>query len=226
VGAPPPEETLYEDELARGLRAADEDVFAAIYQRWGALVHTMATRSLGDTHEAEDVTQQVFIGAWRGRAGFRPERGPLGAWLVGITRRKIADALTARTRRLNLIDSAAHGTDTPRPEGAAMDDSLDRIVLLHELSRLPQPQRQVLGLAFYEDLTQAQIAERTGMPLGTVKSHARRGLHRLRLVLEQAPAEDADGQPCSPGDAGRIRHSSRTRSPSTSHDREAHSSKG
>ncbi|GAA3503821.1 sigma-70 family RNA polymerase sigma factor [Streptomyces prasinosporus] len=181
----PVEETRHEDELARGLRASDENAFAAIYRRWGPLVHTMATRSLGDTHEAEDVTQQVFLGAWRGRAGFHPERGPLGAWLVGITRRKIVDALAARTRRLALADSVAHGAGPSPPEEAAPESVLDRVLLVDELSRLPRQQRDVLCLAFYEDLTQSQIAERTGMPLGTVKSHARRGLHRLRGAIEQ-----------------------------------------
>ncbi|MFF9216768.1 RNA polymerase sigma factor [Streptomyces viridosporus] len=183
--APPAAETRYEDELARGLRAADANAFAAIYRRWGPLVHTLATRSLGDTHEAEDVTQQVFLGAWRGRDGFHPERGPLGAWLVGITRRKIADALAARTRRLALVDSAARGTGPPPPDAEVPENVLDRVLLVDELSRLPRHQRDVLRLAFYEDLTQSQIAERTGMPLGTVKSHARRGLHRLRGAIEQ-----------------------------------------
>ncbi|MFC9163527.1 sigma-70 family RNA polymerase sigma factor [Streptomyces fungicidicus] len=182
---PPVEETRYEEELARGLAAADEEAFAAIYRRWGSLVHTMATRSLGDTHEADDVTQQVFIGAWRGRSGFRPDRGALGAWLVGITRRKIIDALAARTRRLSLVDSAAHGAAPAATTAAAPDDVLDRVLLVEALSRLPRAQREVLCLAFFEDLTQAQIAERTGVPLGTVKSHARRGLHRLRMVIEQ-----------------------------------------
>ncbi|MFJ7136824.1 RNA polymerase sigma factor [Streptomyces fungicidicus] len=182
---PPVEETRYEEELARGLAAADEEAFAAIYRRWGSLVHTMATRSLGDTHEADDVTQQVFIGAWRGRDGFRPDRGALGAWLVGITRRKIIDALAARTRRLSLVDSAAHGAAPAATTAAAPDDVLDRVLLVEALSRLPRAQREVLCLAFFEDLTQAQIAERTGVPLGTVKSHARRGLHRLRMVIEQ-----------------------------------------
>ena len=182
---PPVEETRYEEELARGLAAADEEAFAAIYRRWGSLVHTMATRSLGDTHEADDVTQQVFIGAWRGRNGFRPDRGALGAWLVGITRRKIIDALAARTRRLSLVDSAAHGAAPAATTAAAPDDVLDRVLLVEALSRLPRAQREVLCLAFFEDLTQAQISERTGVPLGTVKSHARRGLHRLRMVIEQ-----------------------------------------
>ncbi|MEV3973645.1 sigma-70 family RNA polymerase sigma factor [Streptomyces sp. NPDC050698] len=188
----PSEETRYEEELARGLVAADEEAFAAIYRRWGSLVHTMATRLLGDTYEAEDVTQQVFLGAWHGRAGFRPERGPLGAWLVGITRRKIVDALAARTRRLTLIDSAGNAADTAGPDETAPDHVLDRVLLLDALARLPRHQREVLCMAFYEDLTQAQIAERTGMPLGTVKSHARRGLHRLRTVIEQPPVPDTD----------------------------------
>ncbi|MFI6340528.1 sigma-70 family RNA polymerase sigma factor [Streptomyces sp. NPDC050535] len=179
------EEEPYEDELAQGLRASDEVAFAAVYRRWGSLVHTMATRSLGDAHEAEDVTQQVFLGAWRGRDGYRPERGPLGAWLVGITRRKIIDALAARTRRLTLIDSMTADADAQRHEAGAPDDILDRVLLADALSRLPRPQREVLCMAFYEDLTQTQIAHRTDLPLGTVKSHTRRGLHRLREGIEQ-----------------------------------------
>jgi RNA polymerase sigma-70 factor (ECF subfamily) len=181
-------ETWAEEQLARGLLASDEAAFAAMYRRWSPLVHAMATRSLGDEREAEDVTQQVFVAAWRGRAGFHPERGALGAWLVGITRRKTVDALAARTRRLRLAEAAARlrGASAPLREEAAADGVLDRVVLAGELSRLPKRQRQVLRLAFYEDLTQTQIARRTGMPLGTVKSHARRGLHVLRRRIGQS----------------------------------------
>ncbi|MFF9202029.1 sigma-70 family RNA polymerase sigma factor [Streptomyces sp. NPDC014986] len=183
-------EARYEEELARGLRAADPCAFTAIYRRWGSLVHTMATRSLGDTHEAEDVTQQVFLGAWRGRDGYHPERGPLGGWVVGITRRKIVDALAARTKRLTVLDTVAHDAGGRRPGAGAPEDVLDRVLLVDALSRLPRGQREVLCLAFYEDLTQAQIAARTGLPLGTVKSHTRRGLLRLREGIEQGRAEE------------------------------------
>ncbi|MFF7338052.1 sigma-70 family RNA polymerase sigma factor [Streptomyces sp. NPDC008163] len=186
-------ETRYEEDLADGLLRADEETFAAIYRRWGSLVHTMATRSLGDTHEAEDVTQQVFIGVWRGRHGFRPERGTLGAWLVGITRRKIVDALAARGRRLALVESAARDAAPARPDRQAPEEVLDRVLLVEALSRLPHAQREVLCMAFYEDLTQAQIAERTGVPLGTVKSHTRRGLHRLRTVVDLGGAHHPGG---------------------------------
>ncbi|MEW2175021.1 sigma-70 family RNA polymerase sigma factor [Streptomyces sp. NPDC005406] len=185
VPVPAMEGTRYEEDLARGLVAADEEAFAAIYRHWGSLVHTMAARSLGDAHEAEDVTQQVFVGAWRGRHGFRPERGALGAWLVGITRRKIIDALAARTRRMAVVDSATHDATPARPAEPAPDAVLDRVLLVDALHQLPRTQREVLCLAFYEDLTQVQIAERTGVPLGTVKSHTRRGLHRLRLMIDQ-----------------------------------------
>ncbi|WP_448318054.1 RNA polymerase sigma factor [Streptomyces sp. CO7] len=183
-----------EAELVRGLRAADQDAFAAVYRRWGPLVHTMATRSLGDSHEAEDVTQQVFLGAWRGRDGYHPERGSLGGWLVGITRRKIVDALAARTKRPAPLDTVGQGDGdvVGRPAGAP-DDVLDRVLLVDALSRLPHGQREVLCMAFYQDLTQAGIAERTGLPLGTVKSHTRRGLHRLRAAIEQGVTVGKEG---------------------------------
>ena len=181
----PVEESLAYEELARGLVAGDELCLEAAYRRWSALVHTLAWRSLGDAREAEDVTQQVFLGVWRGRGAFRPERGSMGGWIVGITRRKIADALSARTRRTALVASA--GTSlalfdpaVQHPDTAALDRVLPPLP-----AKLPAAQQRVLRLAFYEDLTQAQIADRTGWPLGTVKSHARRGLHRLRRCLQQ-----------------------------------------
>ncbi|MBY8339470.1 sigma-70 family RNA polymerase sigma factor [Streptomyces spinosirectus] len=181
----PVEASLADEDLARGLAAGDEGCLEAAYHRWSALVYTLARRSLGDAREAEDVTQQVFIGVWRGRGGFRPERGTLGGWIVGITRRKIADALSARTRRLALVVSAASSLILSDPVVRQPDTALDRVLVLHELAKLPSAQQRVLRLAFYEDLTQTQIAELTGWPLGTVKSHARRGLHQLRRCLQQ-----------------------------------------
>ncbi|MFD9466732.1 sigma-70 family RNA polymerase sigma factor [Streptomyces sp. NPDC060027] len=179
-------DAIAEADLARGIIDGDEASIAAAYRRWAPLVHTLARRSLGDSREAEDVTQQVFLAVWRGGRGYRPERGTLAGWLVGITRRKIADALSARTRRTELVGAAGAllvlADDTrARPEAA-----LDRVLVRHELAKLPTPQRRVLHLAYYEDLTQTQIAQRTGLPLGTVKSHSRRGLHQLRDGLGSA----------------------------------------
>ncbi|MYW63044.1 sigma-70 family RNA polymerase sigma factor [Streptomyces sp. SID8379] len=180
----PVEESLADEELAAGLRRGHEACLEAAYHRWGTLVHTLASRSLGDAREAEDVTQQVFLAVWHGRDGYAPERGALAGWIVGITRRKIADALRARTRRAVLASAVQAALDMT---ASGVDDSprhtLDRVVVSHELGLLPEAQRRVLELAFFADLTHTQIAEVTGWPLGTVKSHSRRGLNRLRLRL-------------------------------------------
>ncbi|MFD5857026.1 sigma-70 family RNA polymerase sigma factor [Streptomyces chartreusis] len=175
-----------EEELVRGLLSGDEACLAALYRRWSPLVHTLAWRALGDAREAEDVTQQVFLGVWRGRQGYRPERGTVAGWISGITRRKIADALSARTRRSDLVASA--GTRLSPDEGGSdrfAEAALDRVLVRDALAGLPDAQQRVLRLTYYEDLTQTQIAERTGWPLGTVKSHARRGLHRLHHRLRE-----------------------------------------
>ncbi|MDX3800182.1 sigma-70 family RNA polymerase sigma factor [Streptomyces sp. AK04-3B] len=187
----PTEDSLADEELAAGFVDGDEACLAAVYHRWGALVHTLALRSLADAREAEDVTQTVFLAAWRGRAGFAPERGALGAWLVGITRRKIADALSARTRRAELVAAAGARMSVGSVDHDAQPEAvLDRVLVGSELARLPAAQRRVLTLAFYDDLTQPQIAALTGWPLGTVKSHARRGLHRLSRCLRESGVHD------------------------------------
>ncbi|MCX5197300.1 sigma-70 family RNA polymerase sigma factor [Streptomyces sp. NBC_00249] len=194
-----------ESALGAGFAAGDEACVEAVYRRWRPLVHCLARRALGDDREAEDVTQQVFLAAWRGRRGYRPGPGGFGAWLTGITRHKVADALEARTRRTRAVAAAAavaaHGVpplaDGPGPAAGRpeAEQVLDRVLVLGELARLPSAQRRVLCLAFYADLTQSQIADRTGLPLGTVKSHMRRALRVLRRSMEPGPGRAGQGRP-------------------------------
>ncbi|QDQ15861.1 RNA polymerase sigma factor [Streptomyces spectabilis] len=188
------EALLSDEDIARGFVSGREDGLDAAFRRWGPLVHTLGRRALGDAREAEDVTQQVFLAAWRARATYTVGKGTFPAWLVGITRHKIADALAARTRRADLVTLVA--TVPPAREDPRADHPdavLDRVMIGHEVSRLSPAQRRVLRLAFYDDLTQPQIAVVTGWPLGTVKSHARRGLAQLRRQLRESGAEETAG---------------------------------
>jgi RNA polymerase sigma-70 factor, ECF subfamily len=165
-----------------GFRSGDEAAFEAIYRQHSSLVYSVARRTLGDAVEAEDVLQQVFAAAWQGRARFRPDRASLSAWLMGIARHKIVDALELRTRRrradLGLQQELASATEHPASEEP--DEIVGRLGIDQQLGQLPEAPRRVLALAIFDDLTHAQIAERLEMPLGTVKSHIRRSLLKLQ----------------------------------------------
>jgi RNA polymerase sigma factor (sigma-70 family) len=183
-----------EDDLVRRFVRGDDDALREVYERWSGLVHGVAVRRVGPV-DAQDVTQQVFVAAWRSRERLRPE-GSLPAWLMGITRHKVADALTARTRRRTVLtDADLDGVGGP-DDGAARpgleDEVADRVVAQGLLARLTDPQLTVVRMAFYEDLTHQQISERLGMPLGTVKSHLRRTLSQLRAHVELERSERGD----------------------------------
>lgn len=171
-------------EVARGLQAGDEDCLAGAYERFGALVHTVALRALRDPTDAEDVTQAVFVAAWRGRASYDPQRAALAGWLVGITRHKVADAWAARARQRQ-ADAATAVAARPSTE-PAVDAVTDQVVIADELARLGEPAGRILTMAFYRDMTHREISEVLDLPLGTVKSTIRRGLLRLRDRLADA----------------------------------------
>lgn len=172
------------EELGAGFRRGDETCLEEGYRRWSPLVNTMALRALRNSGEAEDVTQQVFVAAWQGRHNFKPESGSLPAWLLGITRHRIADRQRGRAREMRLVDAAEQQVSLA-PGAPATDSITDRLVLANEIKLLSEPRGTILRMAYYEDQTYQQIAERLNMPLGTVKSHARRALIHLRTRLRE-----------------------------------------
>ncbi|BEL06414.1 sigma-70 family RNA polymerase sigma factor [Actinoplanes sichuanensis] len=173
-----------DDELAQRLRDGDQTALRETYDRHGAAVLFLAQRLLGNRADAEDVTQVTFVAAWTGRDGFDPQRGTILAWLLGIARRKAVDRIRAATREQRTTEAV----QAQQPPGPGADESpervVDRLVVADELGRLPADQRRTLELAFFDDLTHPQIAAVTGLPLGTVKSHLRRGMANLRRRWE------------------------------------------
>lgn len=173
-------------DLGRRLAQGDESVLKEIYDQHSSLVYTIALRSVGNEHDAADITQAVFISAWNGRGNFDPVVGSVSAWLVGITKRRIADHFRAPRRQREVVSDAA--VEVKEPVIAADSTVVDRVVLADEIGRLGPPTDQIIRLAFYSDLTHQQISEQLSMPLGTVKTNIRRGLTRLRARLEVADA--------------------------------------
>jgi RNA polymerase sigma-70 factor (ECF subfamily) len=159
-------------------------VLRAAFDLCGGAVLAYGRRLLPSNEDAEDLVQQVFVAAWRQRDRYDPARASLLSWLLGIARHKAIDRLRRleRERRTVLDD-----------RGGLIDlasRTADRLLVAEALSWLRPEQQQVLELAFYDDLTHQQIADKLGIPLGTVKSHARRGLQRLRRFLD-APTVEA-----------------------------------
>lgn len=163
--------------------AGDENALSDVYRRWSPLIYTLAVRSLGDVGDAEDVTQKTFVSAWTGRSSFDPAKARLSAWLVGIAKNKIADTHEARARIRRLQEELA----ATSVEGDWIDEGVDiadTLLVADEISHLEPDAQAVMRLAFYDDLTHNEIAVRLELPLGTVKSHIRRSLQRMRTRLE------------------------------------------
>ena len=179
AGADEPED----DVLVSAFTAGDAAALRSAFDRYSGMVFRIGMLRLGDFHQAEELVQSVFVRAWRGREGFDPSRGSLAAWLLGIARRLIADhyAGLEKDRRVKV---AAQRTAPRTADDRAADRIVDAVFVGDQVNRLPEQQRTVLRLAFYSDLSHSEIAETTGLPLGTVKSHIRRGLIQLRKVWE------------------------------------------
>ena len=179
-----------DEEDLRLLAAGDGDAAARLYDRHARAVYSLALRIVNDEGDAEDVVQEVFAQAWRQAARYDASRGVVGAWLLMMTRSRAIDKLrSARARP----DSRA--VDDPRvidEMPAVLRDAPSRIIdaenarlAQRALAELPLLQRLVIELAYYEGLTQREIADRLEQPLGTVKSRLRLGLLKLRDALAE-----------------------------------------
>jgi len=166
--------------LVAGVRARDESAMAALYDRYSSLVYAVALRVLGDTGAAEDVLQEIFLQLWKKPAAFDSARGSMGAWLSVIARNRSIDALRKRKPETD-VEDVVLSVETNFAENADRGRALVKIRTA--LSAMAAPQRSALEMAFFEGLTHTEIAEKTGEPLGTIKTRIRAGLLSLRAAV-------------------------------------------
>lgn len=180
----PPDDDPDAELLAR-VAAGHADALEGLYDRYRSMAYAIALRITADPGTAEDVVQDAFLGAWRNAARFAGSRGSVRTWLLSIVHHRAIDAV--RRRRLT---SELPGNDAPTPAPLTLPDvwpevagNLDRDAIAAALGGLSTPQREAIELAYFGGFTQHEIAARTGVPLGTVKSRTRLGLLALRGAL-------------------------------------------
>ncbi|OLP16950.1 RNA polymerase subunit sigma [Leptolyngbya sp. 'hensonii'] len=173
-------------ELIRDLKARKADALGLIYDRYASLVYRLALRILLEAQEAEDLTQEVFLYLWQSQT-YNPDRGSLGSFLTTMTRSRAIDRLRSRNHKLKVLQQLGQtmATETPpiTPFEAASLQQRSHYVQ-DALLQLPEKQRQILELAYYNGLSQSEIAAQLGLPLGTVKTWSRQGLLSLRKHLQ------------------------------------------
>lgn len=161
------------------VRARDAAAFETLYDAYHRLVYGVAFRMLGDTASAEDVTQGVFLKIWSSPDLF--VSGNFAGWIVRITRNRALDLLRSKSRTYAELPEQQADDDVLEERAFAdIDGALVRAALKH----LPPEQREPIEMGFFGGITHDEIARRTGIPLGTVKTRIRAGLRRLRAVLE------------------------------------------
>jgi RNA polymerase sigma-70 factor, ECF subfamily len=172
--------TSSSSDLLAQVGGRDHEAFEELYRRFSRPILGLALRRLGDRGRAEDAVQEIFARVWRHAGTYRPERGPGSAWIYGIARHAIVDQV--RRRRITESDVPELESLEPGPPEQA-ESAWTRWRLDLALSSLPVRQRELIELAYWSGLSQQEIADRLGLPIGTVKTRTRRALLRLAELL-------------------------------------------
>jgi len=163
--------------LVARIRAGDQQAMSELYDRYGRVVYAVALRVLQDTGAAEDALQDIFLQLWRKPDAFDASRGSLAAWLAVVTRHRAIDRLRQRKPEVDIEECVVAG-------GPDLGDEAERNLVIEKvrsvLAEMNPDQRRALELAYFQGLTHTEIAEKTGEPLGTIKTRIRSGLQQLR----------------------------------------------
>jgi len=166
--------------LVTAIRSGDQAAMAELYDRYSSIVYAVALRVLQDTGAAEDVLQDIFMQLWRNPGAFDASRGNMAAWLAVITRHRAIDALRRRRPENDIADIVV-SVEPDMASDADRSRAMEKV--RSALERMGNDQRSVLEMAYFEGLTHNEIAEKTGEPLGTIKTRIRAGLISLRKAF-------------------------------------------
>ncbi len=170
--------------LLTGIEQGDTQAMASLFDRYSGTVYSVALRVLKDTGQAEDVMQDIFIQIWKKPGAFVSGRGSLGAWLVVVARNRAIDALRRR-RPTDSVEDVVLASSTDLAAEAERNTLMEKVRI--HLGQLPPEQRKSVEMAYFEGLSHSEIAEKTGDPLGTVKTRIRLALITLRKAMQAAP---------------------------------------
>lgn len=181
--------------LLAGISNKDEDALVRLYDKYQRSIYSILVRIVRDEEEAQELLQDVFLQVWEKAALFDKERGNFDTWLFTLAHNKAINTMRSRLFKkrkqedrswendlADLITPATTETRTPLAERIEEDD---RRVMLGALQKIPQEQREAIALAYYEGLSQSEIAEELGIPLGTIKTRMRQGMIKLRSLVEE-----------------------------------------
>jgi RNA polymerase sigma-70 factor (ECF subfamily) len=172
---------LSDGELLARTGTGDRAAFEVLYQRYSRTVFGLALRRLGDRGRAEDAVQETFVSVWRAARTYKPERGPGAPWLYAVARNAIIDR--SRARNEPAVEAPDEATLEAGPADRA-EESWTQWRVHRALEELTEEEREVISLAYWSGLSQSEVADSLGIPLGTVKTRTRRALQRLADVLE------------------------------------------
>jgi len=177
-----------DDELLRRVRSGDDRAFRELFARHAPLANALAHRLVRQTHLAEEIVQEAFLSIWRSPERYDRSRGSVRSWLMGTVHHRAVDVVRREESQRRRVGQAATALEVvvedPVDELVArVDRPRERALVRQALDGLPEEQRDVIAKMYFEGLTQTQIAERTGLPLGTVKSRTLLGMRRLRAIL-------------------------------------------
>jgi RNA polymerase sigma-70 factor, ECF subfamily len=181
---------LSDEALVALVARGDDDALAELYDRIGRIAYGLALRVLRDDRLAEDAVQDGFLAVWRTAAAFRPERAKASTWVLTLVHRRAVDLVRREERRrAEPLSDEPVGVEAPEPTEEAAWLRFERERVQAALRQLPDTQREALELAYYGGFSQSELAERLGVPLGTIKSRMFAGLARLRELLDDSAQE-------------------------------------